>query len=256
MDTERRRSFSLSILLILSIFSSIFMPTVSADSRIVLDLSTDHLTLMQGDSANVTLTVENNDSSIHDFDISLDLAQVSSAWNVTLADSTINQLGPAVFGFSNSTTVIVHLASNATLSDHSTVTIMVNHSGTNISSSITLYLSVAPSYLPMIMSTAVGNSGLVTTEIGSTIDLAIPISNNGSAIDHIILSVDEQPDLTGFWSNWTGSSSGNNTGGNNTGGNNTGGNNTGGNNTGGNNTGGNNTGGNNTGGNNTGGNNT
>ena len=40
--------------------------------RILLDLSNDHVVLIQGDSANVTLTIENNDTSIHDFSLSTD----------------------------------------------------------------------------------------------------------------------------------------------------------------------------------------
>ena len=160
----------------------------------------------------------------------------------------MHQLGPAVFGFSNSTTVIIRLSQNATLADHGSVTIVVNRSGTTISTAITLYLSVSPSYLPDIENTAVGDAGLVSMETGSMVNLSIPISNLGSATDHLVLSVDEEPDLSGFWANWAGGNSGNNGTGNNTGGNNTGngtGNNTGGNNTGngtGNNTGGNNTG--------------
>ncbi|MEE2812604.1 MAG: NEW3 domain-containing protein [Candidatus Thermoplasmatota archaeon] len=248
MESQRRRSFSMVLLLFLSTLTTAFIPAVSADDRILLDLSSDHVTLMQGDSTNVTITVENNDSAIHDFNLSLDSSLTPSAWNVTLADTTMHQLGPAVFGFSNSTTVIVRLASNATLADHGSVTIVVNRSGTTISSAITLYLSVAPSYLPSINNTVVGDAGLITMETGAMMNLSIPISNLGSATDHLVLSVDEEPDLSGFWASWTGGSSGNNGTGNNTGGNNTGngtGNNTGGNNTGngtGNNTGGNNTG--------------
>ena len=219
-----------------------FAPGVVADSRIVLDLSNDHVTLAQSGSENVTLTVENNDSAIHDFELSLDLSLTPSAWNVTLADTVMHQLGPSVFGFSNSTTVIVRLAHDATLADHGSVTILVNHSGTNVSSAITLYLSVASSYLPDIEHTAVGDAGLITMDTGESVNISVPVSNLGSAQDHIVLAVDEEPDLSGFWSNWNGGS--NNTGGNGSG-NNSGGNGTG-NNTGGNGTG-NNTGGNNTG---------
>ena len=233
MGTERRRSLILCFLLVLSTFGAMFVPSVVADNRIVLDLSNDHVTLAQSGSENVTLTVENNDSAIHDFELSLDLSLTPGAWNVTLADTVMHQLGPSVFGFSNSTTVIVRLAHDATLADHGSVTILVNHSGTNVSSAITLYLSVASSYLPDLEHTAVGNAGLITMDTGESVNISVPISNLGSAQDHIVLAVDEEPDLSGFWSNWNGAS--NSTGGNGTG-NNTGGNGTG-NNTGGNNTG-------------------
>ena len=153
MDSQRRRSFSMVLLLFLSTLTTAFIPAVSADDRILLDLSSDHITLMQGASTNVTITVENNDSAIHDFNLSLDSSLTPLAWNVTLADTTMHQLGPAVFGFSNSTTVIVRLASNATLADHGSVTIIVNRSGTTISSAITLYLSVQDQMLDLLLLT-------------------------------------------------------------------------------------------------------
>ena len=204
-----------------------FAPLASADSRILLDLSNDHVVLIQGDSANVTLTIDNNDTSIQDYDLVVDDSSTSSAWNVTLADETLSTVLPT---FSVSTTIIVHLAIDADLSDSGSVQIDVSHSGTNVSTSITLYLSVAPSYLPNIEHTVVGDQGLISMEIGESIDLDVPISNLGSSLDHIVLAVNETADLADFWANWNGGSSnnsGNNSGGNNSGGNNSGGNNSG-----------------------------
>ena len=202
-----------------------FAPLASADSRILLDLSNDHVVLIQGDSANVTLTIENNDTSIHDFDLTVDDSTTSSAWNVTLADEALSTVLPT---FSVTTTIIVHLAIDADLSDSGSVQVIVSHSGTNVSTSITLYLSVAPSYLPSIEHTAIGDQGLLNMEIGESIDLDVPVSNLGSSLDHIVLAVDETADLADFWANWNGGGSSNNSGGNNSGGNNSGGNNTGG----------------------------
>ena len=71
MESQRRRSFSMVLLLFLSTLTTAFIPAVSADDRILLDLSLDHVTLMQGDSTNVTITVENNDSAIHDFNLTM-----------------------------------------------------------------------------------------------------------------------------------------------------------------------------------------
>ena len=147
MSTQRRRSFALCLLLVSSTFLAAFAPLAAADSRILLDLSDDHVVLIQGDSANVTLTIENNDTSIQDFDLTIDDSMTSSAWNVTLADEALSTVLPT---FSVSTTIIVHLAADANLSDNGFVDISVAHSGTNISTTITLYLSVAPSYLPHI----------------------------------------------------------------------------------------------------------
>ena len=225
MNLQRRRSVTLCIMLVTSTFLSAFVPVVSADSRIILDLSSDHVSLIQGDSANITLTIENNDTSIHDFDLSIDDSLTSNAWNVSLTDESISTVLPT---FSTTTTIVIHLALDANLSDSGTVDIIVSHTNTNISSSITLYLSVAPSYLPHVGHTAVGDNGLLELAPGDSTDIQVPVSNLGSSIDHIVLAVDETADLGSFWANWS-TNSGNN-GGNNSGGNNSGGNNSGGNN--------------------------
>ena len=253
MSQQRRRSISLSFLLISSVFLAAFTPIASADSRILLDLSNDHVVLIQGDSANVTLTIENNDTSIHDFSLSTDATLTSSAWNVTLVDENISTVLPT---FSVTTSIIVHLATDADLSDSGSIDIHVAHADSSVATSITLYLSVAPSYLPALEHTSVGDNGLVDMEIGQSIDVDVPISNLGSSSDHIVLAVDETADLADFWANWNGGgSSGSNNSGNNSGGNdgNNSGNNSGG--SGGNNSG-NNSGGNggNNSGNNSGGN--
>jgi uncharacterized membrane protein len=221
MSTERRRSLTLCLLLLSSIMATAFVPTVAADSRILLDLSEDHITLAQGESANVTLTIENNDSSIRDFDLSVDASTTSPAWNVTLADQTLSTVLPT---FSVPTTVIVRLSEGAVLADGGSVSIIVSQAGTNISSAITLHLSVAPSYLPHIEHTAVGDGGLLVMEPGDSLDITVPITNQGSSLDHIVLAVEETADLAAFWANHssgTNESESNNTGGNGTGGNGT-----------------------------------
>ncbi|MCS5535762.1 MAG: hypothetical protein NZ802_07900, partial [Candidatus Poseidoniales archaeon] len=147
MSHQRRRSLALCLLLVSSTFLVAFAPLAAADSRILLDLSDDQIDLIQGDSANVTLTIENNDTSIRDFDLTVDDSMTSSVWNVTLADETLSTVLPT---FSVTTTIIVYLAVDAELSDSGTVNINVAQSGTNISTTITLYLSVTPSYLPDI----------------------------------------------------------------------------------------------------------
>ena len=151
MSHQRRRSLALCLLLISSTFLAAFAPVVAADSRILLDLSDDQIDLIQGDSANVTLTIENNDTSIHDFDLTVDDSMTSSAWNVTLADETLSTVLPT---FSVTTTIIIQLSADAELSDSGSVEINVTQSGTTISTTITLYLSVTPSYLPDVEHTA------------------------------------------------------------------------------------------------------
>jgi len=226
MTTERRRSLTLCLLLLSSAFLAAFAPTVAADSRVLLDLSDDHLVLTQGDSANVTLTIDNNDTSIRDFDLSVDDSLTAAVWNITLADTQISGVLPT---FTTTTTVIVRLAETAVLADGGTADIIVTQIGTNATSMITIHLAVSPSYLPQIDHTVIGDGGLLTLETGDEVNLTVPITNAGSSLDHIVLAVDETADLADFWANYNPGGGGNET--NDTGGNGTGGNGTGGNGT-------------------------
>ena len=114
MSHQSRRSLALCLLLVSSTFLAAFAPVFAADSRILLDLSDDQIDLIQGDSANVTLTIEKNDTSIHDFDLTVDDSMTSSVWNVTLADETLSTVLPT---FSVTTTIIVHLVTDAELAE-------------------------------------------------------------------------------------------------------------------------------------------
>jgi len=188
MDGSQRSSISLAFLLLASSLLAAFVPTAAADSRILLDLSEDHVILLPGAASNVTLTVHNNNTSIADFDLAVDASGTPLVWNVTLADEHMSQMIPT---FSDTTTVIIRLDANATMADHSSVDLVVSHSGENVSSRITLYLSVAPQYEPWIGHHAVGDSGLITMPTNSSIDVDVSIENRGSAMDHLILSVDD-----------------------------------------------------------------
>jgi len=196
MHAQRSRSISLAFLLLLSTASVALAPVVSADDRVLLDLDVDHLVLAPGDAANVTLTLENNDSAIRDF--ALSLAGASDAWDVSLADENLSQVLPT---FSASTTVIVRLAANATQADHGGVVITANASDTGATTAITLHLSVAPVYGPSLDVSDFGEAGVIEMAAGESQDVNLSLSNAGSALDHIVLSVDEQPDLADFWAN-------------------------------------------------------
>ena len=204
---------------------------VSADSSVLLDLDRDLVVLTPGQSTNVTLTVENNDTSIHDFTISLGSSSAGSEWTVNLTQTTINQVFPYA---SDSIEIIISLSGNPSSSSSGTQWIVVNRSGA--SSSVEIHLSVGAMYLPDIDATGIGNNGLVHSEVNSTINLPIEISNFGSVQDTILLSVGSEPDIAAFWANQSSGNSLNNSGNNNSGGNNSGGNNSGGNNSGGSNT--------------------
>ena len=249
-----RRVDALILVMIMAIAP--LVPMASAHPSITLSTDVNHVILSPGEATNITLTINNNGSSIETYSISV--SGFDSVWEVIPADSNVTGVIPTL---SATTDIAIRLSTSALPSNSGTLTITVTEPDANISSTVGVQLSVLPQYLPAIDTSNAGDNGLVEMAPGDETNVSIMVSNNGNVDDTILLSVGQTPDLVAFWSNWTSSgnntnnnSTGNNTGGNSTG-NNTGGNNTGGNNTGGNNTG-NNTGGNNTGGNNTGGNNT
>ena len=242
-----RRVDALILVMIMAIAP--LVPMASAHPSITLSTDVNHVILSPGEATNITLTINNNGSTIETYSISV--SGYDSVWEVIPADSNVSGVIPTL---SATTDIAIRLSTSALPSNSGTLTITVTEPDANISSSIGVQLSVLPQYLPAIDASSAGDNGLVEMAPGDETNLSILVSNNGNVNDTILLSVGQTPDLVAFWSNWT--SGGSNTGSNNSTGNNTEGNSTGGNSTGGNNTGGNSTGGNNTGGNNTGGNNT
>ena len=253
-----RRVNALVLIMIMAVAPLI--PMASAHSEIGLSTDVNHIILSPGEATNLTLTIDNNGSSIESYNITV--SGFDEVWEIIPADSNVSNVIPT---FSASTTIAVRLATTAHPDDSGTLVITVTEPDANISSQIQVQLSVLPRYLPSIDASTAGDNGLVSMDPGDSANLSILVTNNGNVDDTILLSVDQGPDLAAFWSNWSsgggsnntnGNSSGNNSGNNSTGGNSTGGNSTGGNSTGGNSTGGNSTGGNSTGGNSTGGNST
>ena len=254
-----------ALILVMIMALAPLVPMASAHPSITLSTDVNHVILSPGEATNITLTINNNGSSIETYSISV--SGFDSVWEVIPADSNVSGVIPTL---SATTDIAIRLSTTALPSNSGTLTITVTEPDANISSTIGVQLSVLPQYLPAIDTSNAGDNGLVEMAPGEEVNVSVIVSNNGNVDDTILLSVGQTPDLVAFWSNWTsggnntsGNSTGNNTGGNNTGGNNTGGNSTG-NNTGGNNSGGNSTGnntggnstGNNTGGNNSGGNST
>ena len=239
-----------ALMLVVLMALSPLVPMASAADSIGLSVDTPHVIMSPGDADNLTLSIHNNGTSIVSYNLSV--SDQPSVWNVTLSQTTISNVIPTT---TVSTSIAIRLSIDALPSDSGTVTITVTEPESNTTTEISVVLSALPRYLPAIDASTTGDNGLVEMEPGQSLNLSVEVTNDGNVDDTLLLSVDQSPDLLGFWSNWTSganqstNNSSNNTGGNNTG-NNTGGNNTG-NNTGGNNTGGNNTG-NNTGGNNTG----
>ena len=235
-----------ALMLVVLMALSPLVPMASAADSIGLSVDTPHVIMSPGDADNLTLSIHNNGTSIVSYNLSV--SDQPSVWNVTLSQTTISNVIPTT---TVSTSIAIRLSIDALPSDSGTVTITVTEPESNTTTEISVVLSVLPRYLPAIDASTTGDNGLVEMEPGQSLNMSVEVTNDGNVDDTLLLSVDQSPDLLGFWANWTsGANQSTNNSSNDTGGNNSSGNNTGGNNTG-NNTGGNNTD-NNTGGNNTG----
>jgi len=255
MSSRPVRAVAFVLVLLLASLSPLATPA-SAHSAILLDVDAHHVVLEPGQSSNVTLTIENNGSSIRSYNVSTETGVLSSLWSITATEPVVENIFPT---WSKNTTIVVQLSVGAVPADSGSFNIHVTEPTQNITSIITVYVSVAPSYAPLISFDTMGSS-LASMDAGEEASFSIDVTNAGSVEDTLLLDVEFEPDLATWWSNQGSNSTGNGTGGNGTGtGNGTGGNGTGtGNGTGGNGTGtGNGTGGNGTGsGNGTGGNGT
>ena len=255
MSSRPVRAVAFVLVLLLASLSPLATPA-SAHSAILLDVDAHHVVLEPGQSSNVTLTIENNGSSIRSYNVSTDTGVLSSLWSITATEPVVENIFPT---WSKNTTIVVQLSVGAVPADSGSFNIHVTEPTQNITSIITVYVSVAPSYAPLISFDTMGSS-LASMDAGEQASFSVDVTNAGSVEDTLLLDVEFEPDLATWWSNQGSNSTGNGTGGNGTGtGNGTGGNGTGtGNGTGGNGTGtGNGTGGNGTGtGNETGGNGT
>jgi len=185
--------------------------SVSAHSAIILTLDKPHVVLEGGNSENITMTIENNGSSIESYNISLDLAGLSNVWNITSVNQSVNGVLPT---FEVDTTLIVRLDVGAEPSDSGSFVINVSEQDSDIHSLISVYVTVSPSYASSISFNTV-NGPLQQMNAGTTTNFTIDVSNDGNAPDTILLDVDAEPDLAAFWANFnnnTGNNSNNNSG--------------------------------------------
>ena len=179
--------------------------TANAHPAILLSLDKPHVTLKGGYSDNVTLTIENNGSSIESYNISLDVSGLSTVWNVTSVNSTVDGVLPT---FEEDTTFIVRLDIGAEPSDSGSFVINVSEQDSDIYSHITVYVTVEPSYATSLSFNSI-NGPLQQMNAGTTANFTIDVSNDGNAPDTILLDVDSEPDLAAFWANWTNNSTSN-----------------------------------------------
>lgn len=191
------------VLLLMSI--SPMLTTVSAHDSILLSTDVQHVILEPGQATNITLTIENNGSSITSYNLSVDASSMASVWDVVNVDTTVSNVFPT---WSKNTTLVVRLAEGATVADSGSFSVTVTNTDTNVNSSITVYASVAPAYHPSIEAT---NPGLVSMAAGGSNSLSFTVSNLGTVTDTLLLDVEVAPDLSGWWANQSSSSNGTNT---------------------------------------------
>ena len=110
----------------LMVFATItpLVGSVSAHSAIILTLDKPHVVLEGGNSENITMTIENNGSSIESYNISLDLTGLSSVWNITSVNQSVNGVLPT---FDADTSFIVRLDIGAEPSDSGSFILSLIH---------------------------------------------------------------------------------------------------------------------------------
>ena len=194
------RTASKAMLFVILMISASVTPMVgsaSASDTILLSLDNPHLVLQGGDSANLTLTIENNGSSIEHYNISLHTDGLSNVWSVNLVNNTTSAVIPT-----QTTTVdlVVVLAVGALPSDSGSFVVNVSEQDGDLYSTVTAYVTVEPSYASSLSFNAI-NGPLQQMLAGTTANYTIDVNNDGNAPDTILLDVDAEPDLTGFWSN-------------------------------------------------------
>ena len=191
-----RRVDALILVMIMAIAP--LVPMASAHPSIGLSTDVNHVILSPGEATNITLTINNNGSTIETYSIAV--SGFDSVWEVIPSDSNVSGVIPT---FSATTNIAVRLSTTALPNDSGTLTITVTEPDANVSSTIDVQLSVLPQYLPAIDASSAGDNGLVEMAPGDEVNLSIMVANNGNVNDTILLSVDQTPDLVAFWSNWT-----------------------------------------------------
>ncbi len=181
------------------------LSTVSAHNSILLSADAQHVVLEPGQSTNVTLTIENNGSSITSYNLTVDDASLSASWEIINVDDTVSNVFPT---WAKNTTIIVRLYEGATVADSGSFSVSATDTSTNATSSLTVYVSVAPAYHPSLASAA---TGAVTMAAGATTNLTFTASNLGTVTDTLLLDVEVEPDLSGWWANQSSSNNTNNT---------------------------------------------
>ena len=157
-----------------------------AHQSILLSTDSSHIMLMGGDSGNITLNIENNASSIETYNITVDSTGLSAVWEVLPSEETVENVFPT---WSKNTTIIVRLDEGALPSDSGSFDIIVTEPDQNVSSSITVYVSVSPSYHPSLNLSPMGGA-LTAMDSGTNATFSIEVENLGSVEDTLLLDVE------------------------------------------------------------------
>ncbi|MED5499135.1 MAG: hypothetical protein VX845_05595, partial [Candidatus Thermoplasmatota archaeon] len=214
MTTERRSAVVLVVSLLLVSLSPI-IGSAAADDAIHLSVDVQHVVLMPGAATNVTLTITNNGSSIDSFDVEVDNASLHPSWEVLALDANVTNVFPT---WSKNTTIVVRLDGMGVPSHADTVDLVVSDADGTAETRLTLALSVADVHAPRIEASGAGNGGLVVLQPGDVVDVTVPVHNDGNVIDTMLLDVNANPDLAGFWANWSSTGGSENVSNNQTGG--------------------------------------
>ena len=146
MSSRSSRAVALVFVLLMASLAPLAAPA-SAHSAILLSTDTSHVVLQPGDSTNVTLTIENNGTAIESFNISIDASGLSNVWTVSAVDSTVDNVFPT---WSRNTTVVIQLSTSGVPADGGSFEVLVTEPDQNITSAITVYVNVEPSYNPLL----------------------------------------------------------------------------------------------------------
>ena len=188
------------------VFTS-FTPIISnasASSPITLSLDNPHVVIQGGDSDNITLTISNDGQYITSYSIALETTDLSNSWTIT-SDRTVTE---EVVPLSTATiNLSVVLDSGAMPSDSGSFVINVSEDGGTIYNNITASVTVMPSYASSIGFSS-ANGPLQQMYAGTSANFTIDVNNDGNAEDTILLDVDAEPDLAGFWANYSNNSNG------------------------------------------------
>lgn len=204
MANQRARAVSCVAVLLLMSMAPVAM-TVAASQTVLLSSDVQHVVLQPGQSANVTLQVENNGSSITSYNLTLDDSGLNNVWDIVPVDNVVSNVFPT---WSKNTTVVVRLLEGATVADSGSFTVTATDTSTNESASHQVLVSVAPAYQPSL---SVAGTSLVSAVAGASLNLTYTAANHGTVTDTYLLDVDAEPDLSGWWANQsTGAGNGSN----------------------------------------------